>query len=258
MKKIAVFVDGQNFYRMWRHQNACIPFDWAKMAQWLVDQVGGGTLMGVFYYSGEMPDSGTQVFLDRLETMTGFFVRRFLLKEGTAYCPLCDKVYDTHKEKEVDTSIVADMVAMAARETYDVAILVSGDADFAPALDAIRSFGRIGYVAGWPWGTADRMHQAAYGFVNISKAFADICVGNEDIPPTENLTDIREIFIAELRKAQAKLPSVGINYFLTKWGFENGTVTPEQRSRALDQLCQENLVEIYNSPEGSSALRVVD
>jgi uncharacterized LabA/DUF88 family protein len=50
-------------------------------------------------------------------------------------------------EKGIDTQIVVDMLLGAARDTYDVAILVSGDADFAGAVEAVKELGKKVYVA---------------------------------------------------------------------------------------------------------------
>ena len=43
----------------------------------------------------------------------------------------------TAREKGVDTKLAVDMILMAQRDEFDVAVLVSGDTDFAPALEAV-------------------------------------------------------------------------------------------------------------------------
>jgi len=50
-------------------------------------------------------------------------------------------------EKGIDTQIVVDMLLGAVRNTYDVAILLSGDADFAGAVEAVKEMGKKVYVA---------------------------------------------------------------------------------------------------------------
>ena len=52
-------------------------------------------------------------------------------------------------EKGVDVALAVDMVTFAAKNQYDTAILVSGAGDFAPAVQAVKDFGRhveIAYV----------------------------------------------------------------------------------------------------------------
>ena len=45
-------------------------------------------------------------------------------------------------EKGIGVRIATDMLVHAARGNYDAAILVSGDTDFADALQAVKDFGR--------------------------------------------------------------------------------------------------------------------
>jgi uncharacterized LabA/DUF88 family protein len=47
-----------------------------------------------------------------------------------------------YREKGIDVAIAVDMVDMAYRGTYDVAALVSGDADLVPAIVAVKDAGR--------------------------------------------------------------------------------------------------------------------
>jgi len=46
-------------------------------------------------------------------------------------------------EKGVHVQIATHLMAMAYRDEYDVAILVSGDGDLAPAIREVRRLGRI-------------------------------------------------------------------------------------------------------------------
>lgn len=48
----------------------------------------------------------------------------------------------TCTQKEVDTSLVADVVSCAYEDRFDVAIIVSGDRDMRPAGDCIRRIGK--------------------------------------------------------------------------------------------------------------------
>ena len=52
-----------------------------------------------------------------------------------------------YKEKGVDTRISVDLVDLAYRDEYDVAYLLSGDADFVPAVEVARRLGKTVFVA---------------------------------------------------------------------------------------------------------------
>ncbi len=68
-------------------------------------------------------------------------------------------------EKGVDTAIVTDMIRLAWEAAYDVAILVSSDADLVPAVEFFDQKGIRTIQAGFPplgshlskacWGTID-------------------------------------------------------------------------------------------------------
>jgi len=51
------------------------------------------------------------------------------------------------KQKEVDVALATEMVAGAFRDAYDVAILVSGDRDYVPAVERVRTEGKRVEVA---------------------------------------------------------------------------------------------------------------
>ncbi len=50
-------------------------------------------------------------------------------------------------EKQVDVALAVEMVDQAWQDTFDYAILVSGDQDFVPAVDKVRSSGKSVEVA---------------------------------------------------------------------------------------------------------------
>ena len=54
---------------------------------------------------------------------------------------------DDAKQKGVDVEIACDMLLFAMKDLYDVAILVSGDGDFIPAVERIKDMGKIVEVA---------------------------------------------------------------------------------------------------------------
>lgn len=59
--------------------------------------------------------------------------------------------YDPNKQeqKEVDVAMACEMVAHAYKDNYDVAIVVSGDRDFVPAIQHIQSAGKRVEVAAY-------------------------------------------------------------------------------------------------------------
>ena len=148
--KVALFFDGKNFYKAFRRYAPDLEIDYSKLANWLTGQVsGGGDFVGARYYTGftdprESGLSAFSAFLNALEMQLGYFVKREPRVRRTAKCNECGFTYTYHTEKRVDTRLVADMIHFAAVNAYDVAVLLSGDQDFAPRRGCGQRLGEAG------------------------------------------------------------------------------------------------------------------
>jgi hypothetical protein len=119
--------------------------------------------------------AGLAEFLDRLELEPGFFVHRFPRKTRTYHCESCGAENRFSQEKEVDTTMVADMLRLGAVNAFDVAVLVSGDADHAPALEGMRQLGKIVYVSSWgEVGLSSRLRKAAFDHIDLWDALGQV------------------------------------------------------------------------------------
>ena len=67
--------------------------------------------------------------------------------------------YDSqeNKQKEVDVAMAVEMVVHALRDNYDVAIVVSGDRDFIPAIQEIQAAGKRVEVAAFDGSCSEEM-----------------------------------------------------------------------------------------------------
>jgi uncharacterized LabA/DUF88 family protein len=72
------------------------------------------------------------------------------------------------KQKEVDVSIAVEMLMHAVNDHYDVAILISGDRDFIPAIRAVQNLGKKVEVAAFKDNISDEMIDIADIFTNLS------------------------------------------------------------------------------------------
>ncbi len=180
--KVAIFFDGKNFYSGWRERLPGRRIIFPKLASWLVQRAGGNMLVGAHYYTGidvnahgsEDGQSALLRFLEFLELQPGFFVYRFQRQPRFYRCSSCAMENRFFQEKEVDTTMVADMLRLAAVSAFDVAVLISGDADHAPALDGLRSLGKIAMVASWGGtGLAQRLRRAAFDHIDLLEGIAE-------------------------------------------------------------------------------------
>jgi uncharacterized LabA/DUF88 family protein len=297
--KVAIFFDGKNFHAGWRSRGGGVRVDFDRLARWLVDQAGRGELWSATYYTGietgERADEDGQrklsAFLDILELVPGFFVRRFARRDVSNTCNDCGAENHYSHEKGVDTSLVADIILTAARGLADVVVLVSGDADLLPAVEGARGLGAKVYVATWGGlGLSQRLRRAAFdhidllgGMPSFQDASARDAAPRDATPPTASDEDAaateategdaitegdapapspaqaRDRVIDELARAEEWFDGgyVGLNYFLTRWKSPVMPADPDHRRRLLYELVDEDAVEIYEI-DGNMAVRALD
>jgi uncharacterized LabA/DUF88 family protein len=68
----------------------------------------------------------------------------------TGDCPVCGRPLVRSREKGVDTAIVTDMLSLAWEAAFDVAILVSADADMVPCVERLQEKGLKVINGAWP------------------------------------------------------------------------------------------------------------
>ena len=78
----------------------------------------------------------------------------------------CHSRPSEYREKQVDTRIAVDLVDLAHRDRYDVAYLLSADADFIPAVEVVRRLGKEVFAVATFRG--DELKEAVTGFVKVS------------------------------------------------------------------------------------------
>lgn len=78
-------------------------------------------------------------------------------------------------QKGVDTLIATDMVSMAFLNHYDVSILVSGDGDLAPAIEAIKDAGKQIIVATFPRSRSTAVSNSADQEIQLYPDFLSDC-----------------------------------------------------------------------------------
>src|SRR5688500_13108267 len=127
--------------------------DYDRLASWITQAVGGPNAIfgGAYYYVGVSADAPQVVegFLKGLELRPGYFVKRDKRVRRSVRCPACGAENEYTTEKRVDTRLVADLIHFAANAAYDAAVLVSGDDDFVPAVEAVNALGKQVWVATW-------------------------------------------------------------------------------------------------------------
>jgi uncharacterized LabA/DUF88 family protein len=132
MNRIAVFVDGANFFYMQKRDLGHF-LDPKKLLTYIKQF---GDISDAYYYIGQdaLPEAAQQVYLDALPRM-GYSVVTKPIK--TIFDP---ETGATRKKANLDIEIVLDMFNTI--DNYDMAILVSGDGDFERAMQLLKSRGK--------------------------------------------------------------------------------------------------------------------
>ena len=143
MERVAVFVDGSNFYRRLkdlgiRHVNK---FDYRGLALWLARS---RSLVYCGYYVGVVRAAPGNLKAQSMRAkQIGLFnhlqskKQRFVVNRG--YIMENSGVYH---EKGVDVKIAVDLLVGAYENTYDTAILLSSDTDLIPVIQKVRQLGK--------------------------------------------------------------------------------------------------------------------
>lgn len=282
--RVALFFDGKNFYSGWREVARGHQVDFAKLAKWLVRQAGGTALAGAYYYTGlhEAPEEDgvneanqrLQGFLEMLGHQTGFFVRTFQQKVGCMRCDCCGEENRYTSDKEVDVALTAQMLQLAAVDAFEVAVLMSGDADYAPALCSLRLLGKRVHIGSWGGtGVSRRVRAAAFSHIDLLDGL-DFFERGAEMQSLEFLEGVDEpvdvlpftgefsfdAFMSEFIQAEKKFAGgfVGLGYFLNHWRSAHLDKTAEARRAVLDKLLVDNWMETYDIGKGDLALALSD
>ena len=170
VKRVVVFIDGSNLYHGMRSSLGKINIDYASFVKKLV---GDRELVRVYYYlptvnkdEAEDQYKSQQRFLSYLLDIPYFHVKfGRLARQGNHLI-----------EKSLDVQIAVDMVRYAANDLYDIAILVSGDGDFAPAVEAIKEMGKQVENAFFLNESSVHLRQISDKFIEFTPEFLEGCI----------------------------------------------------------------------------------
>ncbi|EKE20429.1 MAG: protein of unknown function DUF88 [uncultured bacterium] len=159
IKRVAVFIDGSNFY--YKLKSIGISnityFKYGEFASWLaVDR----KIANKRYYVGvvkakendekgqKMRRGQRRLFNNLNSTKCGFIIERgYLMKNDGVF-----------HEKGVDVKMAVDLLVGAYENIYDVAILVSSDTDLIPAIQKVKQLGKEVEYIGFS-------HKPSYGLI---------------------------------------------------------------------------------------------
>jgi uncharacterized LabA/DUF88 family protein len=199
-RRTVAFIDGQNLFHAARQAfGYTYPnYDVAALAQTLCG-AQGWWLKQVRFYTG-IPDRKDDAFWNHFWTAKagvmgrqGVYVYSRSLRYRTKNIRLPDG--STHsvltgEEKGIDVRIALDIVLMAYRGEYDIALILSQDQDLSEVAREIRAISRaehrwIKAASAFPCGegTKDRRGIDRTDWIRIDRAMYDHCLDRRDYRP---------------------------------------------------------------------------
>lgn len=135
MDRVALFIDGSNLYK--GLVSTLGPEYRLDFVQFIATLVGERKLLRAYYYNAPLPAEDPaarahQSFLNYLRRVPHLVVRLGRLERRG----------ESLIEKGVDVRMTLDLLRLAYADAYDVAVLISGDGDFAEVIEAIQDMGK--------------------------------------------------------------------------------------------------------------------
>ena len=170
--RVAIFIDGSNLYHALRSNLRRHNLNFAEFASKLC---GSRRLFRTYYYNAlqdpiQWPEAyhEQRKFLDTLRKTPYLQVRLGSTKMAQGLTV----------EKGMDVMLATDLLYFAWNDFYDVAVLVSGDSDFAYALQAVKNMGKHVEVAYFESGVSkDLLNVADNGHLLDRGFFHGLWVG---------------------------------------------------------------------------------
>ena len=193
-----IFVDFWNFQLLWNERSHQAPCDWKALPRVLIEAAGRGlqdaaspdvlALDETLIYASvrakgdDNLKSWLRNFLDRQPSFRVTVRERRVraggiwcnwCKTNTSECPSCGSVFERAPEKGIDTAIATDLLSLAWEGAIDVAVLVSGDADFVPAVERIQEKGVKVINATWRYHSHD-LARACWASIEVDSLLSQL------------------------------------------------------------------------------------
>lgn len=162
MSRIKFFIDGFNVYHALEHEASYHKYKWldySKLTSLFVrrqDQI-----VDVVYFTALanwdiQKVNRHKVFISALK-FKGVKVILGQFQRVEKRCRICHQHYYTFEEKKTDVNIAVELIKSAVKDEFDTAIIMSGDSDLVPAVEAVKALfpaKKVGVVIPINWRAA--------------------------------------------------------------------------------------------------------
>jgi uncharacterized LabA/DUF88 family protein len=199
--KITIFIDGNNLFHAAR--SVGVEIDYAKFLSFLR---GNSPLLRAFFYTGVD---------EKAERQQGFLL--WMRRNGYRVVEKELKTYaDGTKKANLDVEIAVDMLSLA--DKYDTAVLVSGDEDFAYAINAVAYKGVRVELAGFRSNTSPRL-------IDVADQFIELDAHIEEITKSDSRHGYHNHNHGQSTTGSLVMPTQPYNSFRNTGGLNTGSLT---------------------------------
>lgn len=178
-ERIAIFIDGSNFYHGLKRNIGKTKIDFSKLAKILC---GERKLIRIYYYTvprlrteDEQKYQDQQKFLEKLKITPYLSVELGRMVKRNSKCYKCNDSAIIFIEKGIDVKIATDMLRFAYNNSYDTAIIISGDGDFSDAIKSVQDLGKHVENAYFKKGHSDHLRQTCDKFILLDENILKDC-----------------------------------------------------------------------------------
>ena len=166
-QRVAIFIDGSNLYHNLKRYNIKTTFE-----EIIKKVETKREIVDIFYYTAMLDKSTDEEgykkhknFLDKIRKIPNFNIvlcnlRKMILEDGSVDFAI----------KGDDVYLATDLIKGAYEDLYDIAIIVSGDADFIPAIKLAQKNDKKVVNAFFPKSSSYLLRNCCDGSINLRKA----------------------------------------------------------------------------------------
>ncbi|MFP4476718.1 MAG: NYN domain-containing protein [Desulfatibacillaceae bacterium] len=190
MIRVCFLVDGFNLYHSTREAQRDLGTStkWLNIKQMLYNYhphytsvAGEKVRLGEVYYFSAYAHHRTAIdpgVVGRHQSLinclvdTGIHVKMHQFKQKAAVCPSCKHKWFNHEEKETDVAISVKLVEIFVESDCNMAVILSGDTDIAPAVRSVNKiFSKNRVIFAFPYRRKNKMlEQLAPGSFKIKSS----------------------------------------------------------------------------------------
>ena len=142
-KNVIVFIDGFNLYHAIHAFPRYHKYKWldlSKLANLYTTK--NEEIVDILYFTALATWNQNKVKKHKLfikaNELNGVNVIFGEFKKRDKFCNLCKRKYQTFEEKQTDVNIAIQLFKLSIENKYDKAIIISGDSDLIPSINAVR------------------------------------------------------------------------------------------------------------------------